>query len=109
MSTSAADDSAAANPTSTASLPAPAAPAPTLPAPAAPTSTPADATPIVVTSTISSGPLPGTAAPIDPTTLRDFMDGFFAAAMESLHVPGAVFVYVADGRVVFKKGYGYAN
>ena len=108
MSTSAADDSAAANPTSNASLPPPAAPAPTLPAPAAPTSTPADAAPIVVTSTISSGPLPG-AAPIDPTTLRDFMDGFFAAAMESLHVPGAVFVYVADGRVVFKKGYGYAN
>jgi CubicO group peptidase (beta-lactamase class C family) len=29
--------------------------------------------------------------------------------MDSLHVPGAVFVYVADGRVVFKKGYGYAD
>ena len=49
------------------------------------------------------------ATPIDPTTMRDFMDGFFAASMASLHVPGAVFVYVADGRVVFEKGYGYAN
>jgi CubicO group peptidase (beta-lactamase class C family) len=58
-------------------------------------------------STDASTAPPG--APIDPTTMQDFMDGFFAAAMDSLHVPGAVFVYVADGHVVFEKGYGYAN
>ena len=65
------------------------------------------APPVVVTSTVSSAP--SAEAPIDPTTMGDFMDGFFAASMASLRVPGAVFVYVADGRIVFEKGYGYAN
>src|SRR5262249_51653082 len=73
--------------------------------PAPPRST--DASLPVVASTIGSAPAAD--APIGPATMQDFLDGFFAAAMDSLHVPGAVFVYVADGRVVFKKGYGYAN
>ena len=80
------------------------------PAPAqtsAPAAPPSDASaPAVVPSTVPSDT---SAEAIDATTMRDFMDGFFAASMASLHVPGAVFVYVADGRVVFKKGYGYAN
>ena len=41
--------------------------------------------------------------------MQDFLDGFFATAMESGHVPGAVFVFVENGRVVLKRGYGFAN
>ncbi|MEJ2009866.1 MAG: serine hydrolase, partial [Acidobacteriota bacterium] len=36
-------------------------------------------------------------------------DGFFARAMARWHVPGAAFVLVKNGKVVFIKGYGYAN
>jgi CubicO group peptidase (beta-lactamase class C family) len=46
---------------------------------------------------------------IDVPAMTDFLDGFFATAMDSLHVPGAVFVFVENGRIVLKKGYGYAN
>ncbi len=46
---------------------------------------------------------------IDVVAMQDFLDGFFATAMESLHVPGAVFVFVENGRVVLKRGYGFAN
>ncbi|HTK96755.1 MAG TPA: serine hydrolase domain-containing protein [Pseudomonadales bacterium] len=46
---------------------------------------------------------------IDIAAMQDFLDGFFATAMESLHVPGAVFVFVENGRVVLKRGYGFAN
>lgn len=47
--------------------------------------------------------------PTDPRELRGFLDGFFAEHMESLHVPGAVFVLVKDGEVFFSKGYGFAD
>ena len=46
---------------------------------------------------------------IDVAAMQDFLDGFFATAMESVHVPGAVFVFVENGRVVLKRGYGFAN
>jgi CubicO group peptidase (beta-lactamase class C family) len=46
---------------------------------------------------------------IDVPAMTDFLDGFFATAMDSLHVPGAVFVFVENGQIVLKKGYGYAN
>lgn len=29
--------------------------------------------------------------------------------MKELHIPGAVFILVKDGKVFFAKGYGYAN
>jgi hypothetical protein len=41
---------------------------------------------------------------IDIAAMQDFLDGFFATAMESLHVPGAVFVFVENGRVVLEAG-----
>ena len=62
-------------------------------------SPPADATPAT----------PAPAESIDVAAMQDFLDGFFATAMESLHVPGAVFVFVENGQVVFEKGYGFAN
>ena len=46
---------------------------------------------------------------IDPVELRVFADTFFAAQMETLHIPGLTFIFVQGGRVVYAKGYGYAN
>lgn len=38
-----------------------------------------------------------------------FFDSFFARAMSRWHVPGAALVLVKNGKVIFSKGYGYAN
>ncbi len=47
--------------------------------------------------------------PTDPNELEAFLDKFFTEQMETLHIPGAVFVLVKDGKIFFPKGYGYAN
>src|SRR3990172_1468628 len=52
---------------------------------------------------------PGRAARIDPEELEAFLNKFFDERMRELHIPGAVFVLVQDGKISFKKGYGYAN
>lgn len=44
-----------------------------------------------------------------PTQLQTFFDAFFARAMAKWHIPGAAFVLVKNGKVVFTQGYGYAN
>lgn len=47
-----------------------------------------------------------------PTELREleaFLDQFFSQRMPRLHVPGAAFVLVKDGKTFFSKGYGYAD
>ncbi|GIP21719.1 beta-lactamase family protein [Paenibacillus sp. J22TS3] len=50
------------------------------------------------------------AGPIDPKELEAFADKFFAREdVKKLQVPGAVFVVVKDGRILFQKGYGYAD
>lgn len=46
---------------------------------------------------------------IDATELETFADVFFPTQMETLHIPGVVFVLVQDGRVVLAKGYGDAD
>jgi CubicO group peptidase (beta-lactamase class C family) len=38
-----------------------------------------------------------------------FADTFFENTMEDYHIPGAVFVVVENGKVVFSGGYGYAD
>ncbi len=38
-----------------------------------------------------------------------FADTFFQNALEELYIPGAVFVAVENGQVIFAKGYGYAD
>jgi CubicO group peptidase (beta-lactamase class C family) len=38
-----------------------------------------------------------------------FADTFFENALEDYHIPGAVFVVVENGQVVFARGYGYAD
>ena len=41
--------------------------------------------------------------------MEAFVDGVIAAQLESLHLPGAVIAVVADGKLYFAKGYGYAD
>ena len=47
--------------------------------------------------------------PSDPAELEAFVDQLFARHMAATHTPGAVFVLVKDGRVMFMKGYGFAS
>jgi CubicO group peptidase (beta-lactamase class C family) len=51
-----------------------------------------------------AGPAPG-----DAKDFAAFFDAFFANEMPRWHVPGAALVLVKDGKVIFSKGYGYAN
>ncbi len=46
---------------------------------------------------------------IDPTDLETFLDDFFDRNMEELDIPGAAVVVVKDGRILFIKGYGFAD
>ncbi|OAA95096.1 serine hydrolase domain-containing protein [Clostridium coskatii] len=41
--------------------------------------------------------------------LKVFMDNTFQKKMKEEHVPGAVITVVKDGKVIFSKGYGYAD
>ncbi|MBM3791535.1 MAG: serine hydrolase, partial [Acidobacteria bacterium] len=45
----------------------------------------------------------------DPAEMEAFFDGVFAAQKEALHVSAATVSVVANGRLVFAKGYGYAD
>jgi CubicO group peptidase (beta-lactamase class C family) len=47
--------------------------------------------------------------PTDPQELEAFVDTILGEQMEALQIPGAVFVWVQDGRVFLAKGYGYAG
>jgi CubicO group peptidase (beta-lactamase class C family) len=51
----------------------------------------------------------GVAQPAEPQLLADELDPIFAQQMADHHIPGAAFVMVKDGQVVFAKGYGTAN
>lgn len=44
-----------------------------------------------------------------PKKVGTFFDDFFERAMTRWHIPGAAFVLVRNGKVLFTKGYGYAN
>lgn len=45
----------------------------------------------------------------DPADLEAFFDGAMRVPMESKHIAGGVVAVVANGKVVFTKGYGYAD
>jgi len=47
--------------------------------------------------------------PIDSSELSRFVDPVFAAQLEKEHIPGAVFVLVQDGRILYQRGYGLAD
>jgi len=46
---------------------------------------------------------------INPQELGTFLDNIFSKYMSELHVPGATFVIVKDGEILFSKGYGFAK
>ena len=46
---------------------------------------------------------------IDPVELQAFADAFFAEQMEALQIPGLTFVFVQGGKVIYARGYGYAD
>ena len=46
---------------------------------------------------------------VDPAELETFADAFFPAQMEELHIPGVIFVFAQDKKVILAKGYGEAN
>jgi CubicO group peptidase (beta-lactamase class C family) len=47
--------------------------------------------------------------PTDPKELEAFMDGTVNAELKAHHIPGATVALVKDGKIIFAKGYGYAD
>ena len=47
--------------------------------------------------------------PTDPKELEAFLEPILKEQMEKQHIPGAAIVFVKDGKVLFSKGYGFAN
>jgi CubicO group peptidase (beta-lactamase class C family) len=45
----------------------------------------------------------------DPKELGAFMDGAVNAQLMAHHIPGAAVAIVKDGKLIFAKGYGYAD
>ncbi len=50
-----------------------------------------------------------TAGSTDPAEVETFFDNYLTAQMTANHVAGATVAVVKDGRVLFTKGYGYAD
>jgi CubicO group peptidase (beta-lactamase class C family) len=46
---------------------------------------------------------------IDSAELANFVDPLIRAQMEKEHIPGAVFVLVQNGRILYQRGYGFSN
>ncbi len=66
---------------------------------------------LCATSTSLDAKLPETtrSGPQDSRELETFLAPIFKEGMSRWHSPGAVFVWVKDGRILFAKGYGYSN
>lgn len=47
--------------------------------------------------------------PKDAKKIETFADQFFTESLKKNNVPGVAIVGVRDGKVILKKGYGYAN
>lgn len=47
--------------------------------------------------------------PIDPADLESWLDGFMPYALAQGDLAGAIITVVADGEILFSKGYGYAD
>jgi len=59
--------------------------------------------------TQESAPAEAGAGLQNPAALEAFLDGIMAAHMETHHIAGATISVVKDGKLLFAKGYGYAN
>jgi len=68
---------------------------------------------IFATAAFGAEPPPAAAAPTgvwaDPLEVEAFVDGVMAEQLKSYHIPGATVAVVADGELLFAKGYGYAD
>jgi CubicO group peptidase (beta-lactamase class C family) len=66
--------------------------------------------PAVSVRAATAAPAPAHAAPAMTTQdLETFYDGLFPYALHRAGIPGGVIVIVKDGKVIFAKGYGYAD
>jgi CubicO group peptidase (beta-lactamase class C family) len=52
---------------------------------------------------------PHAPAPIDSAELARFIDPLITAQMAKEQIPGAVFILVQNGRVLYQRGYGFAD
>lgn len=72
-------------------------------------------TPLLFRSLIATLCLTGLAAaqqppgPSDPFEVEAFLDGVMAATLDAYHIAGGTVSVVRDGRLLFAKGYGYAD
>lgn len=58
---------------------------------------------------VPTGRIPWERRPINAAGLARFVDSLITRQMEKEHIPGAVFVLVQNGRVLYQRGYGFAN
>ncbi len=58
---------------------------------------------------ITVNPLWSFAQPINTSDVKKFTDNYFSSKLDEYHVPGAVFIMVKDGKVIYSQGYGYAD
>jgi CubicO group peptidase (beta-lactamase class C family) len=66
----------------------------------------AQAPPSPAAHKISAAPLVGL---VDARELASFVDTLITAQMAKEHIPGAVFLLVQNGKVVYQRGYGFAS
>lgn len=71
----------------------------------APVPAPAGSTPTAATG-VTTAPRHG---PSDPKEIEAFLDGLMSGQMKEKNVAGATVAVVRDGRVIFSKGYGWAD
>ncbi|HET9984384.1 MAG TPA: serine hydrolase domain-containing protein [Longimicrobiales bacterium] len=71
----------------------------------APAPAPAGSTPTAATG-VTTAPRHG---PSDPKEIEAFLDGLMSGQMKEKNVAGATVAVVRDGRVIFAKGYGWAD
>lgn len=57
----------------------------------------------------AGAPATGVAALDDTAALGAFLDGAFQQYIDQQHIPGAVVAVVKDGRLLYARGYGYAD
>ena len=66
----------------------------------------AQSPPSIPAHRVSAAPLVGL---IQPAELSSFVDTLITAQLAKEHIPGAVFVLVQNGIVVYQRGYGFAS
>jgi len=58
---------------------------------------------------VEASPFHNPEDPADPVEVGAFLDGLIVSEMSAKYIPGAVVVVVKDGKVLYAKGYGYAD